>query len=220
MTYNITKIWDRYREIMRMSLLGMKQVQIAERLELSPVTVGYVLNNPLIRQQIELLQAGRDQSAINIGEQIEELAPKAIAYMNEVLDGVQLDPITGDPVVSERDSNGEPMKVAIHAPELRHRVAKDLIGMAGFGPVQRIKATVTHGIFTPEDIAKFKERAREAGIVKSQENGDRPPQGEIKELPASQASFYSVDPTPPTATGLVNQSNLGQLAQFNHSENV
>jgi hypothetical protein len=219
MTYNITRIWDRYREIMRMSLLGMKQVQIAERLELSPVTVGYVLNNPLIRQQIEILQAGRDQSAVNIGEQIEEIAPKAIAYMNEVLDGIQLDPLTGDPVVSERDSEGNPVKIAVHSPELRQKVAKDLIGMAGFGPVQRVKATVTHGIFTPEDIAKFKERAREAGIVKSQYS-DKPPQGEIKELSASQASPIEFPSLPPRDIELVNVSGDRQPAQLNYLENV
>jgi len=161
MFYNITEIHDHYREIARMRAAGLTISQIASRMDKTPVMVGYVVNNPLMRQEIERLQAGRDISAMDIGKQIDELAPKALAYVDEVINGIQIDPETGEAFTDPNSGN-----LILHSTETRYKAAKDLLGMAGHGPVQRIKATVSHGIFTPEDIARFKQRAAEAGIMK------------------------------------------------------
>lgn len=174
MFYNITEIHDHYREIARMRAAGLSISQIASRMGKTPVMVGYVVNNPLMRQEIERLQAGRDISAMDIGKQIDELAPKALAYVNEVLDGIQIDPETGDAITDP--NSGNPI---LHAAETRYKAAKDLLGMAGHGPVQRIKATVSHGIFTPEDIARFKQRAAEAGVMRVSSPPSLPPESSV-----------------------------------------
>lgn len=161
MFYNITEIHAHYAEIARLRACGMTIGQIASRLNKSTVMVGYVVNNPLMKREIERLQAGRDSSAMDLGKTIDELAPKALAYINQVIDGIKVDPETGEEMTDP--NTGKPL---IHTDDLRYKASKDLLGMAGHGPVQRVKATVTHGIFTPEDIERFKQRAREAGIIR------------------------------------------------------
>jgi hypothetical protein len=124
--------------------------------------VGYVVNNPLMRQEIERLQSGRDSSAMDIGKRIDEALPVALAYVQEVIGGIKIDPLTGEETLDP--NTGKPL---IHSDELRYKAAKDLLGMGGHGPVQRVRATVSHGIFTPEDIERFKQRAREVGIIRN-----------------------------------------------------
>lgn len=84
--FQVKKLWDRHKEICRLSAVGMSQVDIAEQLGLSPVTVSYTLRSPLVRHQIDLLQAGRDEAAVNLIEQIEEMAPKAVALLDFAMD--------------------------------------------------------------------------------------------------------------------------------------
>jgi predicted transcriptional regulator len=85
--FRVKRLWDRHKEICRLAATGMfSQKEIAEQLGITPVTVSYTLRSPLVRHQVELLQAGRDAAAVDLLQQIEEMAPKAIALLDQALE--------------------------------------------------------------------------------------------------------------------------------------
>jgi hypothetical protein len=126
----------------------------------TPVAVGYILDNPLVMDQVERLQDARDGSAVDIASQIDAIAPKALSLVNQVIDGIVKDPATGQPVLDPQ--TGKPIT---YQADLRYKAAKDILAASGNGPVQRVRAQVSHGLFTAEDIERFNRRAKEAGVV-------------------------------------------------------
>lgn len=151
---------DHYREVARLAALGFRPGVIAKRLGLSPVTIGYILNNPEVRELVMDLQDGRNRTVIDLGARIDQIAPKALDYINQVIDGVVIDPVTGE--IVDDPETGKP---ATHDASLRYKAAATLVSMAGYGPTKRISATIRHGLVSPDQIAILKERARQSGLI-------------------------------------------------------
>jgi hypothetical protein len=145
--YEIQHMWERHFEIARLNAAGLQPTQIAAIVGVTPACVGYTLNSALVRRQVEKLRAGRDASAINIQEQIEELAPKAVALYDMIL---------------ENDAEALGSAAPVH---VRKQVADMVLGISGLAPVQRLKGEVTHAHLTADDIARLRDRAIGAGAV-------------------------------------------------------
>jgi hypothetical protein len=137
--YNIEQMWDIHHEIARLALIGMKQVDIANHLSISPVTVSYVLNSPIVERQMNQLKAVRDLEAIDISKEIKELAPKAIQVLEDLMDN--------------------------ELPNIKLKAATDILDRAGYAAVKTLRTENLHAHFSSEEIADIRQRAREVGLL-------------------------------------------------------
>ena len=85
--YQIKELWDRHHEINRRILLGQKNKEIAEDLNISEATVSYTKNSKLAQDELNVLKAARDASSVDVARQIKEIAPRALEVLEEVMEG-------------------------------------------------------------------------------------------------------------------------------------
>jgi len=135
--YQIQEMWSLHHEIKRMLLLGMKHVDIAAELGISPVTVSYTANSTIVKRELDLMQGARDMDAVDIGKRIQGLLPKAVDRLEKIL-----------------DSNVEAVAL---------RACQDVLDRGGHGAVQKV--AVAHAQLTKEDLEEIKKRVREAGMI-------------------------------------------------------
>jgi predicted transcriptional regulator len=136
--YQIEQMWDVHHEVVRLALIGMKQVDIADHLGISPVTVSYTLRSPIVRDQLNNMHAARDIDAIDISKEIKALAPTAVKVLEELLEH--------------------------ELPNIKLKAAQDVLDRAGFAAVKTIQTANVHAHLTAEDIADIKKRAKDIGL--------------------------------------------------------
>lgn len=85
-TYDIKSLWQRSHEILALAVRGMKQVEIAEILNISPQTVSNTLNSDLGEQKLSVMRKGRDEKAIETSEKIEDLTERALKVYDKIFD--------------------------------------------------------------------------------------------------------------------------------------
>jgi predicted transcriptional regulator len=151
--YQIEQMWSQHHEIVRLALVGMKQIDIASHLGISPVTVSYTLRSPIVARQLEQMQAVRNLGAIDIAKQIAALAPRAVEVLDKLLD---------DPL-----------------PNVALKAAESILDRAGYAAVQRIKTDITVSHFTSAEISDIKSRARDIGLLLEAEYSEVPQQRQI-----------------------------------------
>lgn len=147
--YQIQHMWGLHHEICRLALLGMKQVEIAERLNVTPATVGNTLGSEIVKKQMMILRGARDASTVDVARRIQEMLPEALDVMENIL----------------RNENA--------SSAVRFGVAKDLLDRGGHGAPKVIE---TRGFMTHlsgEDIERIKQRARESGRLASGDEVDK-----------------------------------------------
>ena len=116
-TYDIKALWQRSHEILALAIQGMKQVEIAEILNITPQTVSNTLNSDLGKQKLSVMRKGRDEKAIEISEKIDTLAKKALDVYNEIFDNedgtinYDLQKKTADTVMLELSGHRAPTKI-------------------------------------------------------------------------------------------------------------
>lgn len=134
--FELQKLRDLNKEIIRLAVTGMKQKEIAKVVGCTEMTVANTLASGVARQQIANMHAMRDRQAVDIGSRIQELAQEAIEVMGELL----LSPSTRDNV--------------------RKDIAVDLLDRAGHSPVRRLETrqTITQG-----ELDAVKQKALEIG---------------------------------------------------------
>jgi DNA-binding CsgD family transcriptional regulator len=126
----------RDHEIIRLHLLGAKNVDIAARLGVTPVTVSNTLNSAAARAYVQMLSATRDSEAVDLSRSLSDCAPRAFEFL--------------------RDDVLENENAPIY---LRARVADTLLGLAGFVRPQRIQVSGQISHITPADLEEIKHRA-------------------------------------------------------------
>jgi hypothetical protein len=134
--YQIQTMFNLHHEIKRMLLLGMKHVDIARELGVSEVTVSYTANSSIVKRELDLMNAARDMETVNLSQRIQEIAPKALKRMEELL-----------------ESKTEKILLA---------TAKDLLDRAGYGAVQKVAGI--HAMLSKDDLEEMKRRARQSGL--------------------------------------------------------
>jgi hypothetical protein len=150
--YQIEQLWDIHHEVVRLALIGMKQIDIATHLGISPVTVSYTLRSPIVARQLEQMHAVRDIDAIDVAKEIVALAPRAVEVMGELLD--------------------------CDLPNIRAKAATDILDRAGHAAVRTIKTENLHAHFSAEEIMDIKNRAKDIGLMVF-DTIDIQPQGQI-----------------------------------------
>lgn len=143
--FQVEKLWQRHKVICQMTAVGMNQVEIAEALGISPVTVSYTLRSPLVRHQVELLQAGRDEAAMNLLEQITDMAPKAVALLDVAM-----------------DDETQPMPTRLQA-------SRELRGWMEFVLPKKRENVSIGALLSLDDIKQIKAEALKAGAALSTE---------------------------------------------------
>ena len=48
--YQVEQMWDIHHEVVRLALIGMKSVDIADHLGITPVMVSYTLRSPIVQE--------------------------------------------------------------------------------------------------------------------------------------------------------------------------
>ena len=137
--YNIRNLWDTHHEIMRLLTMGLHHTEIAKTLGVSTVTVTNVKNSPVCQDLLRGMREERDKSATDMSIAIRELAPQAVAKLEEVMQ--------------------------CGLPNIELSAAKDILDRAGYTPIARVRTENYNLHFTTEEIAGIKQRARETGLI-------------------------------------------------------
>lgn len=136
--YAIQTMWDTHREILRLAVTGMKQVDIASTLEITPVMVSYTLNSPIAKREMENLRSARDLDAVDVAKRIQEIAPIALQTLEDLLcQGTE---------------------------STKFRTATDLLDRAGHAAVHTLRTESLSVHLTKADIDEIKDRAKEIGL--------------------------------------------------------
>ena len=145
-TYDIKQLWQRSHEILGLALQGMKQVEIAKILNISPVTVSNTLNSTLGKEKLSVLRGERDEHYIQVSEEIKKLTIKALNTYHQLFDNPTID--------------------AKMKKETADTITLDIAGMRA---PTKIDSRTLHAHATLEEIEEFKRRgleaARESGML-------------------------------------------------------
>ena len=139
--YEIQSLQERHREILRRLALGQAPKEIASSLGITSQVVHYVKNSHIGKRELGLIQGARTADAIEVSNQIQELAPQAL----DTLEGLMND---------EEESPGA----------LRAKIATDILDRAGHSPIKK-QINVSQQL-SQEDIDNIKVKASEIGKAK------------------------------------------------------
>lgn len=135
----VMKLWHVNNEIARLVVLGHKESEIAEILQISPSTVWNALNrNPLVQERIELLQGERDASTVDVQRKVKAMQPIALEVLEQDL-------MEENPAIVSR--------------KLRNETARKVLEMGGNGPIKKVDSR--HAVFTAADLQTINQRAAE-----------------------------------------------------------
>ena len=137
----LTDINDLHRSISRMAALGIKNVDIARELNITPQTVSNVKNSPLGAMQIENLHGIYDNSSFDVMQKIRGLLPKCVETLQEILENPE-------------------QKIS---PTTRLKASLSTLAIAGHGPIN--KSVVVSGVLSKERIEELKRKAIDVGLV-------------------------------------------------------
>lgn len=137
--YEVTDIWDRHHEMIRLMVLGWGNQEIASALGVTPQNVSDVRNSGIVRDRIAVLEAARDAATIDIAREIQEEAGASLNLLRDIRAG-RIEASIG----------------------LRASIAKDLLDRAGYSPVKKIQGEIINAHLTREDLEEIKKRARSA----------------------------------------------------------
>ena len=147
--YQIQTIWDTHHEICRLALLGMKHVEIASTLGVTPATVSYTLNSELVKKQLMIMRGARDASSVDVAKRIQEMLPEALEVLDTIL----------------KNENA--------SASVRTNIAQDLLDRGGHGAPKVIETRGFMAHLSGEDIERIKQRAKESGKLASGDEVDK-----------------------------------------------
>lgn len=136
-SWSVSEAWEIHHEITRLLLLGFKNVEIAERLNISPQMVSNTRNSPIIQDKLALMRKARDIDIIDVSKSIKEFAPVALKLLKDVVSG---------------EDEGIGASLA-----LRVKTGESFLDRAGHGAINKVQAAVAY--LTKEDIDEMKEKA-------------------------------------------------------------
>ncbi len=142
--YQVQELWGKHLEIIRMSVLGLSHIAIAKQLNITPVTVSYVLNSKLGSARVKELQGRADDDTVAMNKRFRETASEAQTILAKAMNDGDTDM------------------------RLRVNIAMDKLDRAGHSAIKKIDAKVALGIFTKDDIDEMSRDA--ASISKMKDN--------------------------------------------------
>ena len=145
-TYEIKGLWQRNHEIIKLTALGYKGVEVAEILNIDPQTVSNTVNSELGMRKLSELRLESDDETKKTFEEIRILTNKALNVYHEIFD----------------DESGEC--------SLKDKKAvADVVTLelAGMKAPTRIHSSHVSTVLTKEEMEAFRER----GLRAAQESG-------------------------------------------------
>jgi transcriptional regulator with XRE-family HTH domain len=137
--WQVGQLWDLHHEVIRMLLLGMKQTDIAAKLNITDCQVSKIKNSQVVQDRLSLMRASRDVQTIDISRDILEVAPRALKLLKNIV-----------------ENEGEGRQATIG---LRSKVAESLLDRAGFGAVKKLQSENVHTFYDANEIERIKQRA-------------------------------------------------------------
>jgi predicted transcriptional regulator len=147
-TYDIKQLWQRNHEIINLSLQGLTNTDIAKILGITREAVSATLNSELGVKKLSEMRKARDENAIELSKEINDLVEKALDTYHQIFDAptdqcsLKLKKETADTV---------------------------LLDLAGHRAPTKIDSRSVSVYATPEQISEFKKRgleaARAAGLL-------------------------------------------------------
>jgi predicted transcriptional regulator len=141
--FELQQLREQHNEILRLKVMGMTQKDIAAQLGVTPMMVNYTLNSELGREKMAHLQDAADLEAIDVSEEIQVAAQKAVKLQHEIISG----------------------KHPLATLKLRSDAAKDMLDRAGHSKITKIEGRFSHGYLGEIGVKMIKERAREIGLA-------------------------------------------------------
>jgi hypothetical protein len=193
--YTLQKMNQLHHEIVRRIVVGQKDHQIADALDITRATVQYVKRSPIVRQKLDIMHGARDASTIELQKQISALAPLALHTMSEIM-----------------VEKGAPYGV-------RAGISKDILDRAGFKPAN-VNINRDEG-FKQSQLDEIKKRAKQNGIlfeVDEVEDAEYEEESNVDETEtATDEMSVSVDESRSEESELYNSSsNPGEELEGNH----
>ena len=143
-TWEIQKLQDRHREILRRLAVGESPKQIALDLNITVAMIRYTKNSALGKRELSLMHGARNGSVIEVSEHIKNIAPKALQVLEKVVNG----------------------GITSESPDLRQiNVSKDILDRAGYGAVRKMVGEFRTRKVSDEKMEEIKQNATNAGIM-------------------------------------------------------
>lgn len=142
--YEVSHMWERHHEIVRLALLGNKNVEIAEKLNCTPQNISDCLNSKIVRDKLQILRAERDSSTVDVAAAIKNLAPRAVELVDKIMNA---------------EIGGGVIK-----PELQFKAAMDVLDRNGYAAPKTIRTENIHGVFSRDDLEEMKKQAHQLAI--------------------------------------------------------
>jgi len=142
--YQIQKLQDNHREILRLAAIGHKPGEIAQMMGMTQLMISNVLGSELGKAHLNELHETRDDIFLKTAKELEDLLPKATAVFHEIL---------------SKEVATNPMQ--------RHRVAESLLDRVGFGKHTKVEQTSTNTSLDLTELARIREKAKERRAAES-----------------------------------------------------
>jgi len=138
-TFEVNEMWEMHHEIVRLLVMGMKNVEICKVLNVSQPMVSYVRNSKVVKDHLAIMRSARDADTIDVARDIREKAPKALALLESII-----------------DDQGETHSMALVA-----KTAESWLDRAGHGAIKTVKVAGAVAHFTADEIMDIKRAANE-----------------------------------------------------------
>lgn len=139
-SWQVREMREIHHEIVRRLLLGQKNVDIANALNITPQQVSNVRNSEVVQDQLAIMRKARDADSIDVAKDLAELGPRAVKIYKECLDNEEL---------------------SLHT---KLRVADTVLDRTGHPRMQKLTGNIkhAHAHVTAQDIEEIKARVQKA----------------------------------------------------------
>ena len=142
--FDIKQLWNQNHEILRLSFLGWRNIEIAKRLNISPITVSNTINSTLGQKKLQNMREKRDSEVIGISEKIANLAEGAVKVYEEII----------------KDDEG---RVSMSLKKnTADTILKDILGHQA---PKKVEGKFAHAHLDSETIETIKQRHKEAAAA-------------------------------------------------------
>jgi len=157
LAYEIKQLWQRSHEIVNLSARGYKNREIAQILNISPVTVSNTLNGKLGQHKLSEIRQERDIETKKTVEKIRVLTDKALNVYHDIFDNE-----SGQATIKDQKSVADTV----------------VLELSGLRVPTKVQSHSVHTNLTKDEIEAFKMRGNQAaqntGIVIDIESEDAP----------------------------------------------
>lgn len=138
-THVAENLYVRHYKIIQLHMTGMKDIDVARQLNITPQTVQNTLASPIVRSIVQRMIEDQNMDVLDSVKRFKELMPVALQVAEDIL-------------TAKDASYG-----------VKAKVAMGIMDRNGFGPVTRNFTSTA--IYNGDAAINFRERAKAAGIV-------------------------------------------------------